>query len=231
MRRRTGGGRLDTMTEYVALLRGINVGGHRRIAMADLRALLEDLGYTGVATYAQSGNAVFGGGDADPAEVAETVRNGIRDVLGHDVPTVVRTAAGMRAAVEANPFDVPDPSGFLVLFCAGAVDADALKGIDPSRHPGERMALVGDQVYTWHEDGIRSAVLPDLVVRHVDGTVTSRNWRTVLRLVEMVGDRERDRPATVREKSSVNRGRRAPDAATTTRRGGARAETVDRDPA
>jgi len=176
------------MTRYVALLRGINVGGHRRIAMADLRSLLEDLGYTGVATYVQSGNAVFSGADADPEAVAERVRTGIRDVLGHDVPTAVRTAAELRAAVAANPFDVPDPSKFLVLFCTGTVDTEGLAGIDLSLHPKERMAVVGAQVYTCHEDGIRFAALPAVVARHVDGTTTSRNWLTVLRLAEMAGD-------------------------------------------
>ncbi|MFD3687917.1 DUF1697 domain-containing protein [Nocardiopsis sp. NPDC058631] len=176
------------MDRYVALLRGINVGGHRRIAMADLRSLIEDLGYTGVATYLQSGNAVFSAPGTDPAAVAEKVRTGIRDVLGHDVPTVVRTAGELRAAAAANPFDVPDPSRFLVLFCTGTVDTGGLAGIDLSRYPKERMAVVGAQVYTCHEDGIRFARLPDVVARYVGGTTTSRNWRTVLRLVEMAGD-------------------------------------------
>jgi len=176
------------MTRYVALLRGINVGGRRRVAMADLRSVLGDLGYTRVATYVQSGNAVLTGAEADPDDVAETIRAGIRDVLDLDVPTVVRTARALHAAVEDNPLDVADPAKFLVLFCSGAVDARGLAAIDLSRYPKERLAVVGSQIYTCHEDGIRFARLPDLAARHVDGTTTARNWRTVLRLVEMAGD-------------------------------------------
>ncbi|NYH50744.1 uncharacterized protein (DUF1697 family) [Nocardiopsis arvandica] len=173
------------MTRYVALLRGINVGGHRRIAMADLRALLGGLGYGDVATYVQSGNAVFTAGERDPADVAEEIRAAIGAGLGLDVPTVVRTGAQLRAAVDANPLAVADPAGFLVLFCSGAVDAEGLAGIDLARYPRERMAVVGPHVYTLHEQGLRHAKLPALVARHVDGTTTGRNWRTVLRLLEL----------------------------------------------
>jgi uncharacterized protein (DUF1697 family) len=173
------------MTRYVALLRGINLGAHRRVAMADLRSLLAGLGYGDVATHLRSGNAVFSAEGTRPEAVARRVREAVDAELGLDVPTVVRTAGQLRAAVEANPLPVPDPARFLVLFCSGAVDAAGLAALDPSAHPRERMAVVGDQVYTRHELGLRHARLPDLVARHVDGTVTGRNWRTVLRLLEM----------------------------------------------
>ncbi|MFD6951632.1 hypothetical protein A6A08_24225 [Nocardiopsis sp. TSRI0078] len=176
-----------TSTRYVALLRGINVGGHRRVAMADLRALLGGLGYGDVATYVQSGNAVFTAGERDPAAVAEEVRAAIGTELGLDVPTVVRTGAQLRAAVDANPLDVADPAGFLVLFCSSAPDAESLAGIDLSLYPRERMAVVGSHVYTLHEQGLRHARLPALVAGRVEGTTTGRNWRTVLRLLEMAG--------------------------------------------
>ncbi|WP_150243493.1 DUF1697 domain-containing protein [Nocardiopsis quinghaiensis] len=175
------------MDRYVALLRGINVGGHRRVAMADLRTLLGGLGYGDVATYVQSGNAVFTAGGKDPATVAEEIRVAIDTRFGLDVPTVVRTGAQLRAAVDDNPLAVADPSGFLVLFCSEAPDAACLAGIDPSLYPRERMAVVGSHVYTIHEQGIGHAKLPGLVARRVGGTTTGRNWRTVLRLLELAG--------------------------------------------
>ncbi|PDP87736.1 hypothetical protein CQJ94_10245 [Glycomyces fuscus] len=175
------------MTRYVALLRGINLGAHRRVAMADLRSLLGGLGYADVATHLRSGNAVFTAEGTRPDAVARRVRDAIDTELGLDVPTVVRTSGQLRAAVDANPLPVRDPAKFLVLFCSGAVDTAGLAALDPSAYPEESMAVVGDQVYTHHELGLRHARLPDLVARHVDGTVTGRNWRTVLRLLEMAG--------------------------------------------
>ncbi len=98
----------------------------------------------------------------------------------------MRTAGQPGAAVDANPLPVPDPAKFLVLFCSGRVDTDGLSELTPS--PRERVAVVGDQVYTHHGQGIRYARVPDLVSGYVDGTVTDRNWRTVLRLRGMAGD-------------------------------------------
>ncbi|MCY9784627.1 DUF1697 domain-containing protein [Nocardiopsis sp. EMB25] len=173
------------MTRYVALLRGINLGAHRRIAMADLRALAADLGYTDVATHLQSGNVVLSAPDEDPAHVAERIRDAIHRETGMDVPTVVRTADRLRAAVAANPLDVPDPARFLVLFCSGSLDVAGLRALDLSDLPEERLAVTATEAYTDHRRGVRHAKVPDIVARHADGFLTGRNWRTVLRLVEM----------------------------------------------
>ncbi|MFV2197242.1 DUF1697 domain-containing protein [Nocardiopsis sp. LOL_012] len=174
------------MTRYVALLRGVNVGAHRRIAMADLRSLLTGLGYTAVATYLQSGNAVLDAEGTGPDAVAAAIRGAVLDGLGHDVPVVVRTAERWRAAVAANPLEVPDPSRFLVLFSSQAWDTEALGAVDLSAHPHERLAFTGTEVYTGHRDGVRFAALPDTVAGCTTGAVTARNWRTVVRLLEMV---------------------------------------------
>ncbi|WP_342455995.1 DUF1697 domain-containing protein [Nocardiopsis sp. N85] len=174
------------MTVYVVLLRGINVGRHKRIAMADLRRLLAGLGYRDVATHLQSGNAVVTSGDEGPAAVAAAVAEGLRDRCGLDVPVVVRTAETFAAAVSANPLEVVDPSRFLVLFCSGALDTHALTSLDMGRYPDERFAVTATEAYTVHEEGLRQARLPDVVARHTDGVVTGRNWRTVLRIAEMI---------------------------------------------
>ncbi|MEV2277144.1 DUF1697 domain-containing protein [Nocardiopsis sp. NPDC049922] len=174
------------MTRYVALLRGINLGTRRRVAMADLRTLVTGLGYTDVATHLQSGNVVLTAPGADADDVAARVHDAIRRELGLDVPTVVRAADRLRAAVDANPLDVPDPARFLVLFCSGGLDVDALRGLDLSHLPDERLAVTATEAYTDHREGLRKARVPDIVARHADGVLTGRNWRTVLRLLEMV---------------------------------------------
>ncbi|MGW5876945.1 DUF1697 domain-containing protein [Nocardiopsis terrae] len=176
------------MTRYIVLLRGINVGGHRKVPMADLRSLLTGLGYTDVATYIQSGNAVLTApetGPPAPDGVAARVRAAIAAELGLDVPTVVRTRDRLRATVAENPLEVPDPARFLVLFSSSPIDPRVLAAVDPAGYPDEHLALGPDAAYTRHERGIRYARYPDLLVNRISGTVTARNWRTVLRLLEM----------------------------------------------
>lgn len=176
---------MAAMTRHIVLLRGINVGGHRKVAMADLRSLLSGLGYTDVATYIQSGNAVLTADEADPGAVGAVVRKAVHDQLGLDVPVMVRTVDQLRAVVAVNPLTVEDPSVSMVLFCSESVDTAALTSLDPATHPRERIAVTPTEVFTHHERGVREARLPAVVARHCPGEVTARNWRTVLRLLEM----------------------------------------------
>lgn len=184
----SGWGTMAGMTRHIVLLRGINVGGHRKVAMADLRALLTGLGYTSVATYIQSGNAVLTSEESDPEVVEAAVRAALRDRLGLDVPVMARTLEQLREAVAANPLPVEDPAKFMVLFCSEPVDTAALTAIDPATHPRERLAVTPTEVFTHHELGVREARLPAVVARNCPGEITARNWRTVLRLVEMAED-------------------------------------------
>src|SRR3954471_17142820 len=111
------------MPRLVVLLRGINVGAHKRIKMADLRALLEARGYEDVETYLQSGNIVLSS-RKQPATVQRDVERGISETLGHDVDVVVRTADQLDATVAADPFaDVRDDhKRHQVVFLGGAPD-------------------------------------------------------------------------------------------------------------
>lgn len=172
------------MTTYVVLLRGVNVGRAKRLAMADLRGLLVDLGGTGVRTVLNSGNAVLRAPGTDPPELATAVRAGIADRFGLDVACVVRTGAELRSAVAANPFPhVEDGSRLMVFFlsAAPAAGSDPV-GVDPAR------IRLGDRVaYQWCPDGLLAA--PDLGAALTSSgvTATARNWNTVSRLVGLVG--------------------------------------------
>jgi hypothetical protein len=103
-----------TLATYVALLRGINVGGRTRVSMADLRTLFLALGSEDVATYVQSGNVLFKAPLAGPAELAPPIEEEIRRRLGLNVRVVVRTAAQLAQVVAGNPFaaDEIDPGSF-----------------------------------------------------------------------------------------------------------------------
>lgn len=178
------------MNTYVALLRGINVGGHKQVAMADLRALAARLGYARVATWIQSGNLVFA--SADPAEaIAPALSAGIAADLGvPDVAVVTRAAGELAAVLDANPFPEAraDPKTLVVYFLDRPPSPDAAAALVEAAHScaPERLAVVGREVYAHLPDGQGRASLPALVGRYLKGhVVTARNWRTVEKLRAM----------------------------------------------
>ncbi len=116
-------------SRQIALLRGVNVGGHNRVPMAHLRELLLDLGYEDVCTHLQSGNAVFTAGDVLPDVASQAIEGQLARSLGLGVRVLVRTAADLARVVHANPLPaaVAEPSRFLVTFLSAPPDP-ALSG-------------------------------------------------------------------------------------------------------
>ncbi len=120
------------ISSYIALLRGINVGKAKRIAMADLRALLEDLGYTDVGTLLNSGNVVFKAGKGVPKKLAADISAAIATHLGIEVPVIVVSAKELALIVRENPFaSADDPSRLLVAFVADVGMLSAMSAIEP----------------------------------------------------------------------------------------------------
>jgi len=181
------------VSTYLALLRGINVSRHQRIAMADLRALLTGLGYTDVATHLQSGNALFRSGGT-PEALAGEIEAAIATELGLTVRVLVRSGDELRRVVEANPLAevATDPSKLLVTFLsAPTADAD-LDAVDPSGYAPEVMAIGSREVYVWYPDGVRKAKLSPLFFEkrypaEARAAATARNWNTLTKLVTMLG--------------------------------------------
>ena len=95
------------MTVFIALLRGINVGKAKRVPMAELRALLAELGYSGIATLLNSGNAVFHAGSGSAGQHALAISNALKERMQFDVPVIVVSARELSALIEGNPFVVP----------------------------------------------------------------------------------------------------------------------------
>ncbi|MEW9532183.1 DUF1697 domain-containing protein [Microbispora sp. NPDC049125] len=170
---------------YVALLRGINVNPRTRIAMADLRSLVEGLGYTEVKTHLQSGNVVFSGDKEPPGRVAAAVERRITEELGMSVAVMVRTAAELRDVVEGNPLEVRDPAKFAVAFLASPPDRKALENIDPALYAPEKMRVGRCELYIDFPDGLRRPKLPPLLEKRFTNPATLRNWTTVTRLLTL----------------------------------------------
>jgi uncharacterized protein (DUF1697 family) len=169
-----------TTETWVALLRGINVGGHKRVAMADLRALLESLGYHDVRTHLQSGNAVFNTGRRRAEDLAAQIASRIDVDLGLEVKVLIRTSKALNAIVEANPFPAQgaDPKELHVAFLSSGPRAD---GIDRDVLPLGEFEIGDRVIYLRLPKGISGSNLPDWE-RLLGLSVTTRNWNTVTRL-------------------------------------------------
>ena len=176
------------VTTYIALLRGINVGKAKRIAMADLRALLEGLGHTDVATLLNSGNVVFRSSKKTPAKIAAEISAAIATQLGIDVPVIVKSAKDLATIIEANTLAdaADDPSRLLVAFVQEADALPALSAIAPHVVPPERFLLGREAAYLHCARGILESKAGEALVGKAGKAATTRNWATVLKLQALV---------------------------------------------
>ena len=175
------------MTEFVALFRGINVGGKHSLPMQDLREILSSLGCENVQTYIQSGNAVFSS-PADAESLSGQIRGAIDERFGFAPQVLLLSAARFRAVVAANPFPdaVDAPKSLHVSFLAEPPADPDLQTLDELRAPAERFQLSGDAFYLHAPDGIGRSRLAAKVERCLGVAATGRNWRTVSKLAELL---------------------------------------------
>ena len=166
------------------MLRAVNVGGRNKVAMGELRSLLESLGHTDVSTYIQSGNVVFTA--AAPVEPA-VLEAAIADRFGLAIDVVVRTAAELRQVVAANPFPDADLSTLHVGFMVREPTPGALGALDHERFRPDEFAFHRCEVYLHLPDGMGRAKLPGYLDRQLKIPWTARNWNTILKLLELAG--------------------------------------------
>ncbi|WP_030713673.1 DUF1697 domain-containing protein [Streptomyces sp. NRRL F-2580] len=179
-----------TTTKYAALLRGINVGGSKKVPMAELRSVLEELGHGDVQTYLQSGNAVFSSVERDPAALARELETAIEARFGFRVACLVVDGAYLRAVAGACPFPAAELEGkqLHATFFSEQPGAERFAALDQASYLPEEYRL-GDRVlYLYAPDGLGRSKLAEAlarpaVVKGID--VTTRNWNTVAKLVEL----------------------------------------------
>ena len=179
-----------TAPTHVALLRGINVGGKHIIPMADLTRMFEDAGAVGVRTYIQSGNVLFSATPALAKRVVGRVEVAIRNERGFEARIITRTSEEVASVAQQNPLVTTacDPKRHHVGFLAVAPDAARIAGLDPHRSPGDRFVVRGDVIYVHYGESVSDSKLTGAYFDGVLGAPsTFRNWRTVLKLAEMLG--------------------------------------------
>lgn len=176
------------MATFIALLRGINVGGHNRVPMADLRSECGKFGWADVQTYIQSGNVLFNA-ETTADRVEHELEGLVERRFGLSVPVLARTAEDWSAYIPGNPFpeaSKAEPKLVMLALSKAASKEDAEAGLRERAVDGERIARVGDVLWIHFRQGAgKSKLSPGLVDRLVGSPVTMRNWRTVLKLEEL----------------------------------------------
>ncbi|MFF7335674.1 DUF1697 domain-containing protein [Streptomyces sp. NPDC008150] len=180
------------MTTYAALLRGINVGGAKKVPMAELRALLSSLGHEDVRTHLQSGQAVFSTDRAadEPDALAAEIAEAVEKSFGFTVDVLVRDHAYLRAVVDDCPFPAGDlePKQLHVTYFSEPVGAERFAEAAPESFLPEEFRLGDRALYLYAPDGLgRSRLAVQLArPRFTKGLVTTtRNWNTVVKLAEL----------------------------------------------
>ncbi len=173
------------LTTYIALLRGINVGTANKLPMVRLRSLCADLGWADVQTCIQSGNIVFRA-RAVRRRLEERIEQAIAEQLGLRIPVIVRAAADWPSYIEGNPFIEAcerEPNLVMLALSKAPPNPGSEDALQERARNGERVALVGDALWIHYVGGAsNSKLFPGSLDRIVGSPVTTRNWRTVLKL-------------------------------------------------
>jgi uncharacterized protein (DUF1697 family) len=169
------------MNTYIALLRGINVGGNNKLPMRELVTLLEALGLQGVKTYIQSGNVVFQSERTDTAQLSQEITAAIGQRYGFAPYVLLLDLKSFQAAAAANPFPEAEaaPKSLHLFFMDACPQSPNLEALERIKAPNERFQLIDKVFYLHAPDGIGRSKLAEQMGKGWGVNITARNWRTV----------------------------------------------------
>jgi uncharacterized protein (DUF1697 family) len=177
------------LTIYVAMLRGINVGGRKIVRMEKLRARFEALGFGRVRTYVQSGNVVFEAAKASSSNLSEIIGGRISNAFGFPIPVVLRTSDEIEKIVRDNPFlseTGVDPSKLHITFLSALPAKDATVRLDGLNSLPDRFHVKAREIYLYCPNGYGRTKLSNTALeKQLSVGATTRNWRTVTTLARM----------------------------------------------
>ena len=176
------------MQAFVLLLRGINVGGHRKVKMAELKVVLQELDFQNIATYIQSGNIIFNADTEDTVQLAEKIQKAILEYFGFEVPVICLEAARLQHAVKSNPFATENTliENLHLTFLSETPEESrvtALEAIDyaPDQFLNQNAWIYLNILGKYHKTKLSNA----LFEKKLKVSATTRNWKTVLKLHEI----------------------------------------------
>jgi uncharacterized protein (DUF1697 family) len=176
------------MATFIALLRGINVGGKTLIKMPELKSLLASMGFDDVTTYIQSGNVVFSSSSGDGQALAAAIEERIAETFGLRPTVLIRTPMELTEIADGNPFlgRETDLSKLHVVFLSGPPAAASVEELDPKRSPPDEFSVRGREIYLHLPNGMgRSKLTVDYFEKRLGVRATARNWKTLNKLIEL----------------------------------------------
>jgi uncharacterized protein (DUF1697 family) len=174
------------METWIALLRGINVGGNGMVPMKELRALLQELGYADVATYIQSGNCVFRSKIANAEKLSESIAAAIEKRFGFKPRVLTLSLKDLDAALKDCPFsDAADPKSVHILFLCEAADKADMASLRTLCEGEEAVVLAGKRLYTYTPAGFGRSKMVAKIGKFIPAEMTGRNLRSVAKIAEL----------------------------------------------
>jgi uncharacterized protein (DUF1697 family) len=176
---------------YVALLRGINVGGKNKLPMKELVELFGEAGCVQVRHYIQSGNVIFSATPALAAKVPKVIAAQITKRFGFSAPVQVRSETELRQVIGQNPFSQQGiaEDALHVMFLADKPNSASVEKLDPDRSPPDQFLVQGQEIYLYLPEGVADTKLTNAYFDAKLSTVsTGRNWKTVKKLLELMQD-------------------------------------------
>tara|TARA_R110002073_G_scaffold57778_4_gene146643 strand:- start:44790 stop:45341 length:552 start_codon:yes stop_codon:yes gene_type:complete len=178
-----------TQQTYIALLRGINVGGHKKIKMTDLKASLEKLSFNKVTTYIQSGNVVFNASVGSVTALETRIQNQIANDFGFEVPVIIKTPVELKTVYANNPFSknpLNDEKLFYVVFLKQQPQQEFIAHLESYNYSPEAYIINEKIVYFYAANGAANAKMGNAFFESkLKIIATSRNWRTLHKLIEL----------------------------------------------
>lgn len=178
------------MTKYISILRGINVGGKRKILMADLRGLYESLGFENVISYIQSGNVIFESKKNNGQSIfSKKIKGAILEKYGFDVPIIIRSVEEIKHLVETNPYLKKEGvkiENLCITFLSEVPSAENLEKIKTFDYSPDLFQIIEDNTFLFIEGKYhKSKLTNNLFEKKLKVSATTRNWKTVTKLLEL----------------------------------------------
>ncbi len=173
--------------KYISVLRGINVGGKRKILMADLKELYSELGFTNCISYIQSGNVIFDYSDSRNSELAILIQNAITVKYGFEVPVIVRKQNEWEQSVQTNPYtDTHEKESLCLTFLDATPKVELTKAINELNFEPDRFQIIDKDVFIYCPGPYHKTKLSNQFFESkLKVKATTRNWNTVLKLLEL----------------------------------------------
>jgi len=178
------------MNTYIALLRGINVSGHNKIKMTDLKQLFLNLGFQNIRTYIQSGNVLFQSDEKDISSFEKSIKTAIKKKFEYDIKVLVITKKIIQTAFTSNPFlknKTSDITKLCVTFLSENPNTDGLQQLEEVANKGEDEFKMKDKFLYLHcpTSFAKTKLTNNLIERKLKVDATSRNWKTITKLAEL----------------------------------------------